>query len=151
MQAFVACWLGRRFFPSPRWLNLVAADATYDNSLRTKAPGWHLDPDGHWLRNFLLRSIQPTRQTTFVLACVSQLALNRARRTFGGAFRSAAGLAFAEVLAGAAPTLLHPVVGKAHSIVSFDAWHLFVLVLLGALAAQAVVYPAVPQEEPEDE
>lgn len=95
--------------------------------------------------------VGPAEAALWLTPLVSQVALNFRRRTFAGDGPTAGVLLFAQGLFGALPTIAHGLLGRAELMAPLTLLDPVVLAVEAAFAYQAIAYPVVPQEEPEDE
>lgn len=98
----------------------------------------------------LIPLLVPFQRALWTTLLVSQWQLNRTRRSFGQS-KLVVWLLLAQGALERLPIVLHAVVGRPQLMQALTVGGTVQFALLGALAYQAAVYPAVPQEEEDDE
>jgi hypothetical protein len=140
----LALYAGADWLPS-----IIHAEAPVDESFAFLS--FRAGPDSHILLRALRHLIDPALSSLWFTRWLAQAVLNFQRRTFAGHFRLAIVLLFLADVLVEAQKVLHPILGRSELTGSLGVEGLPLLALEGVLAYQAVVFPAVAQEEVVDE
>lgn len=112
--------------------------------------GFHVTSDSSFLARQFIPLLKPFQYALWLHLITSRLILNFRRKTYGES-KIIAYLLFVAAVLDRAPIVLHRLLGRAQLMDSLTVAGTVSFALKSAMAYQAFLYPAVPQEEAEDE